>query len=87
MLGTAVVRLEEELRQLKLEGQKLLEQLLKTKKFLVNAGNQWESSRRQVELLNREIEDAKSQPESKTRECVALVDDWQCLVTTTNYYN
>ena len=79
MLGTAGVRLEEELRQLKLEGQKLLEQLLETKKFLVNAGNQWESSRRQVELLNRELEDAKSQPESKTRERVRLVDEWECL--------
>ena len=30
-------------------------------------------------MLNRELEDAKSQVESKTMECVALVDQRECL--------
>ena len=64
MLGTAGAQLEEELRQLKLENQRLHEQLLESKRLLVNAGNQRESHRRQVEMLNRELEEDKNQAES-----------------------
>ena len=78
MLGTAGARVQEGLRQLKL-GQRLRFQLLETKRVLVNAGNQLESCRRQVEMLNRVLEVAKSQAESKTRECVALVAERECL--------
>ena len=53
ILGTYLARLEEEFRQLKLEDQRLHEQILKTKGLLVNAGNQQEACRRQVEMLNR----------------------------------
>ena len=79
MLGTAGARLKEELRQLKLEGQWLHKQLLMTKNLLVNAGNQRESCRRQVEMLNRELEAAKTKAETKTMECVALGDKRECL--------
>ena len=75
MLGTAGARLDEELRQLKLEGQRLHEQLLDTKRLIVNAGKQRGSCRSQVELLNRELEDAKSHE----GECVALVDEQECF--------
>ena len=68
MLETVGVRLEEEFRQFKLEGQRLQEQLLETKRLFVNAGNQRESCRRQFEMFNRELENAKSQAESKTRD-------------------
>ena len=74
ILGDAGARLKEELRQLKLEGQRLHEQLLISKNLLVKAGNQVESCRRQNEMLNRELVIAKSQAESKTKEWVALVD-------------
>ena len=40
MLGTAEARLEEELRQLKLESRRLGDQLLETKRQLEYAGNQ-----------------------------------------------
>ena len=43
MLGTAGVRLEEELRHLKLESQSLSDQLLETKRLLDYAGIQLES--------------------------------------------
>ena len=79
MLGTAGARFEEELWQLKLEGQRLQEQFLQTKRLPVNAGNQRESCRRLVEFLNRELKDTKSEAERKTRECVALVDERECL--------
>ena len=78
MLGSAVARLEEELFQFKLEGQRLHEQLLETKMLLVNDGDHWETCSRQVQMLNRELEDAKSEAESKTRECVPLVDEREC---------
>ena len=67
ILETAGVRLEEELRQSKLENQRSQEQPLETKRFFVNTGNQRESRRRQVEMFNSELEVAKSQEESKTR--------------------
>ena len=67
MLETAGVCLEEELRQFKLEDQRLQEQPLETKRFFVNTGNQRESCRRQVEMFNSELEVAKIQEESKTR--------------------
>ena len=80
MLGTAGAWLEEELRQLKLEGQRVHEQLLETKRLFVNAINQREPCRRQTELLNRKLEDTKSAAESKTGECIAPVDERECLV-------
>ena len=79
MLGTAWFRLVEELRQLKLEGQKIHVHILKTKRLLVNTENQRESCRRQFEMLKRELEDAKSEAENKTKECVALVYERKCL--------
>ena len=75
MMGIAGALLKKELWQLTLQDERLIEQLLETKKPLVNAENQQESCRRQVELLNRELEEAKSQAESKAREFVALVDE------------
>ena len=45
MLGRAEARLEEELRQLKIESQRLGDQLLETKRLLEYAGNQRESCR------------------------------------------
>ena len=55
MLGTAGARLEEELRQLKLESQMLSDQLLETKRLLEYAGIQRESCRRQEEILKKEL--------------------------------
>ena len=79
MLGTAGARFEEEFWQLKLEGQNLQEQFLQTKRLPVKSGNQRLSCRRPVEVLNRALVDTKSEAESKTRECVALVDERECL--------
>ena len=67
MLGTAGARLEEELRQLKLESQRLVDQLLETKRQLEYAGNQRESCRRQVENLKKELEEVTNVAETKTR--------------------
>ena len=60
MLGTAGARLEEELRQSKLESQKLGDQSLETKRQLEYAGNQWESCRRQIETLKKELEEVSN---------------------------
>ena len=79
MLGTAGARLEEELRQLKLEGQRLDDQLLETKRQLEYIGNQRESCRRQVETLKKELEEVTNVAETKTRESIALVDERECL--------
>ena len=79
MLGTAGARLEEELRQLKVESQRLGDQLLESKWQLEYAGNQRESRRRQVETLKKELEEVTNVAETKTRECIALVDEWECL--------
>ena len=57
MLGTAGVRLEEELRQLELEGQKLCEQLLQTERLLECAENQHHSCRRKVEIWKQDLEE------------------------------
>ena len=57
----------------------LHEQHLKTKILLVNYRIQWESCRRQVDMLKRELEDAKSEAESISREYVALVDERECF--------
>ena len=65
MLETAGVRLEEELRQFKLEDQRLQEQHLETKRFFVNTGNQRESCRRQVEMFNKELELPKAKKKAK----------------------
>ena len=69
MLGTAGARLEEGLRQLKVESQRLGDQLLETKRQLGYAGNQRESCRRQVETLKKELEEVTNVAETKTREC------------------
>ena len=79
MLGTAGARLEEELRQLQLESQRLGDQLLETKRQLEYAGNQRESCRRQVETIKKELEEITNVAETKTRECIALVDERECL--------
>ena len=79
MLETAWARLEEELRQLKVESQRLGDQLLETKRQLEYAGNQRESCRRQVETLKKELEEVTNVAETKTRECIALVDERECL--------
>ena len=79
MLGTAGARLEEELRQLKLGSQRLSDQLLETKRQLEYAGNQRESCRRQVETLKKELEEVTNVTETKTRECIALADEQECL--------
>ena len=79
MLGTAGARLEEELRQLKVESQRLGDQLLETKRQLEYAGNQRESCRRQVETLKKELEEVTNIAETKTRECIALVEERECL--------
>ena len=44
-----------------------------------NAGNQWKSCWRQLEMFNRESERSKNQAENKTRECFALVNELECL--------
>ena len=69
MLGTAGARLEEGLRQLKVESQRLGDQLLETKRQLEYAGNQRESCRRQVETLKKGLEEVTNVAETKTREC------------------
>ena len=79
MLGKAGARLKEELRQFKTESQRLGDQLLETKRQLEYAGNQWESCRRQVETLKKELEQVPNVVESKTRECIDLVDERECL--------
>ena len=79
MLGISGARLEEELRQLKVESQRLGDQLLETKRQLENAGNQRESCRRQVETLKKEMEEVTNVAETKTREFIALVDERECL--------
>ena len=79
MLGTAGSRLEEELRQLKVESRRLGDQLLETKRQLEYAGNQRESCRRQVETLKKELKEVTNVAETKTRECIALVDERECL--------
>ena len=79
MLGTAGARLEEELRQLKLESQRLSDQLLETKRLLEFAGNQRESCRKQVEILKKELAEVTNVAETKTRECIALVDERECV--------
>ena len=55
MPGIAGARLEEQLRQLKFDSQRLGDQLLETKRQLEYAGNQRESCRRQVETLKKEL--------------------------------
>ena len=79
MLGTAGARLEEELRQLKVESQRLGDQLLETERQLEYAGNQRESCRRQVETLKKVLEEVTNIAETKTRECIALVKERECL--------
>ena len=79
MLGTAGAGLGEELRQLKLESQRLGDQLLETKRQLEYAGNQRESCRGQVETLKKKLEEVTNVAKTKTRECIALVDDRECL--------
>ena len=79
MLRAAGARLEEELRQLKLESQRLGDQLLETKRQLEYAGNQRESCRSQVETLKKEQEEVTNVAETKTREWIALVDERECL--------
>ena len=79
MLGTAGARLEEELRHLKLESQMLSGHLLETKRLLEYAENQREFCRRQVELLKKELAEVTNVAETKTRECIAHVDEQECL--------
>ena len=79
ILGTAGARLEEELRQLKFESQRLSVQLLETKRLLEYAGNQRQSCRRQVEILKKDLAEVTNVAETKTRECIALVDERECL--------
>ena len=79
MLGTAGDRLEQELRQLTLEGQMLNDQLLETKRLLEYAGNQRESCRKQVKNLKKDLEEVTNVAESKTRECINPVDERECL--------
>ena len=79
MLGTAGVGLEDELRQLKLERQKLSDQLLETKQILEYAGNQRRSCRRQVEILKKELAEVTNVAETKAKECIALVNERDCL--------
>ena len=79
MLGTVGVQLEEELRQLTLESQRLSDQLLETKRLFQYARNQRESCRRQVENLKKELAEVTNVAETKTRECIALVDELECF--------
>ena len=74
-----MVRLEEELRQLKLENQRLSDQLLENKGLLEDAGNQRESCMRQVEILKKELEEVTDVAETKRKKCIALVDELECL--------
>ena len=68
MLGTAGVRLEEEIRQLKFQIQRLSDQLLESKRLLEYAGNQRESCRRQVDILKKELEEVTVLAGTKTKE-------------------
>ena len=79
MLGTAKAQLEEELRQLKMEGHRLHDQLQETHRLFKKAGNQQKSCRTQIEMLNKDLKEATNVAEAKTRECVALVDEQYCL--------
>ena len=79
MQGLAGAWLEEELRQLKLESQRLGDQLLETKRQFEYAGNQREYCRRQVETMKKELEEVTIVAETKTRECIALVNERECL--------
>ena len=79
MLGTAEAQLEEELWQLKLESQKISDQLLETKRLLEYAGNQQQSCKRQVEILRYESAGVTNVAETKTREFIALEDERECL--------
>ena len=79
MLGTVGSRLEEELRQLKHESQRLSDQLLETKRLLDYAGNHRESCKREVEILKKELVEVTDVAETETRECIALVDERNCL--------
>ena len=53
--------------------------MLETKRQLEYAGNQRESCRSQVETLKKELEEVTTVAETKTRECIALVDERECL--------
>ena len=79
MLGTAGARLEEELRQLKLESERLSDQLLETNGLLEYAGNQREFCRRQVEIMKKKLAEVTKVAETKTGEFIALVDERECL--------
>ena len=50
-----------------------------TKRLLEYADNQRESCRRQVEILMKELAEVRDVAETKTRECIALVDERECL--------
>ena len=67
MLGTSGARLEEELRQLKLESHRLSDQLLETIRLLEYAGNQRESCMRKVDILKKELAEVTNVAETKTR--------------------
>ena len=79
IIGSAGARFEEMLRQLKLESQRLSDQLLETKRLLEYAANQWESCRRQVEILKKELAEVSNVAETKTRKCIALVVERESL--------
>ena len=79
MLGTVGFRIEKVLRQVKLESQRLSDQLLKTKRLLEYAVNQWECCRGQVEIFKKELEKITNAAETKRKECIALVDERECL--------
>ena len=53
--------------------------MLETKRQLEYGGNQRESCRRQVETLKKELEEVTNVAETKTMECIALVDERECL--------
>ena len=71
-LGTAGAWLEEELRQIKFESQRLSDQLLETKRLLEYAGNQRESCRKQVEVLKKKLAEVTNVAETKRQENVSL---------------
>ena len=79
MLATAGIQIKEELWQLKFESQSLSDQLLETKQLLEYAGNHRESCRTQIEILKKELVEVTNVAETKTRECIALVDERECL--------
>ena len=53
--------------------------MLETKRLLEYAGNQRESCRRQVEILKKELEQVTNVAETKTKECIVLVGERDCL--------